>query len=101
MCFAGGCGIDVDLSALGASPIKTLFNEELGAVVQVPVSRLDDVLSSFGEVAELAGHVHQIGSLNSSGTLRVRIGCAGPRRIRRRSTRELVHDQLSHVPTPR
>ena len=76
MCFAGGCGIDVDLSALGASPIKTLFNEELGAVVQVPVSRLDDVLSSFGEVAELAGHVHQIGSLNSSGTLRVRIGDA-------------------------
>ena len=76
MCFAGGCGIDVDLSALGSDSVEVLFNEELGAVVQVSARRLDDVLGWFGEVAELAGHIHEIGSINSRETLRVRMGGA-------------------------
>jgi len=35
MSFAGHCGIDVDVSALGDSFHASLFNEELGAVIQV------------------------------------------------------------------
>src|SRR6185503_9069508 len=42
MAFAGGAGLDIDIAALpraGAAPLAALFNEELGAVVQV---RADD-----------------------------------------------------------
>jgi phosphoribosylformylglycinamidine synthase len=35
MAFAGHCGVEIDLSALGADPVCALFAEELGAVVQV------------------------------------------------------------------
>jgi len=35
MAFAGGVGLDVDLAAVGDDAIAAMFNEELGAVVQV------------------------------------------------------------------
>lgn len=35
MAFAGGAGIDVDLSAVSDDPVTAMFTEELGAVVQV------------------------------------------------------------------
>ncbi|PPI88932.1 phosphoribosylformylglycinamidine synthase [Candidatus Pantoea edessiphila] len=35
MAFAGHCGIDIDIFALGNDVLATLFNEELGAVIQI------------------------------------------------------------------
>lgn len=35
MAFAGNCGVQVDISALGDNDLAVLFNEELGAVIQV------------------------------------------------------------------
>ena len=35
MAFAGHCGVSVDISALGDNDLAVLFNEELGAVIQV------------------------------------------------------------------
>ncbi|CAA0100609.1 Phosphoribosylformylglycinamidine synthase [BD1-7 clade bacterium] len=47
MAFAGHCGLDVDVSALGDDAVAALFNEELGAVVQVPNDNLDAVNTVF------------------------------------------------------
>ncbi len=35
MAFAGRCGLEIDLAALGAEPLAALFAEEIGAVLQV------------------------------------------------------------------
>ena len=43
MAFAGNCGVDVDISALGDNDLAVLFNEELGAVIQVADSELNTV----------------------------------------------------------
>ncbi|QIW15149.1 phosphoribosylformylglycinamidine synthase [Pasteurellaceae bacterium RH1A] len=43
MAFAGNCGVDVDISALGDKDLAVLFNEELGAVIQVADSELNAV----------------------------------------------------------
>jgi phosphoribosylformylglycinamidine synthase len=62
MSFAGHCGLDVDLSALGEDALAVLFNEELGGVVQVRAKDLNAVIAAFGEVG-LAGVVHRIGTV--------------------------------------
>ena len=51
MAFAGRCGLDIELSGLSHDDLAVLFNEELGAVLQVRHSDTDDVLN----VLELAG----------------------------------------------
>ena len=68
MAFAGRTGVDVDISALGDAVIAPLFNEELGALVQVNddhafVSMLAE--HGLGEVS------HRIGTLNDEGRIRV------------------------------
>lgn len=35
MAFAGHCGLDIDVSELGEDVVASLFNEELGAVIQI------------------------------------------------------------------
>ncbi len=56
MAFAGRCGVSVDLGA-GAEPVAALFNEELGAVLQVLASDKALVLATFGEMARAIGTV--------------------------------------------
>jgi len=60
MAFAGCTGIEVDLSDLGADPAATLFNEELGAVLQVPRERREGILGAFKK-AGLQRYAHVIG----------------------------------------
>jgi phosphoribosylformylglycinamidine synthase len=43
MGFAGNCGVSVDLSELNGTAEEILFNEELGAVLQVPADKRDQV----------------------------------------------------------
>lgn len=54
MAFAGHCGIDVDMAALSADAVAVLFNEELGAVLQVKRSDTASVLKSFSDVGVAA-----------------------------------------------
>jgi len=69
MAFAGGCGLDVDLGALGGDPVGALFAEELGAVIQVREAERAAVLTAF-EQAGLASCVHAIGRPEPGVTLR-------------------------------
>ncbi|MGL5991786.1 MAG: phosphoribosylformylglycinamidine synthase [Plesiomonas sp.] len=43
MAFAGHCGVEVDIGALGDDNLSVLFSEELGAVLQVKDSHITDV----------------------------------------------------------
>tara|TARA_R110002153_G_scaffold107109_3_gene246827 strand:- start:84743 stop:88627 length:3885 start_codon:yes stop_codon:yes gene_type:complete len=61
MAFAGHCGIDVNLTALGDA-LPVLFNEELGAVIQVRHCDVEEALSVLRE-DDLLNHCHVIGTL--------------------------------------
>jgi len=61
MAFAGHSGINVTLTGLGDS-LPLLFNEELGAVIQVRHCDVEDVLAVLRE-DDLLHHCHVIGSL--------------------------------------
>ena len=64
MAFAGNCGVDVDISALGDNDLAVLFNEELGAVIQVSereLSAVREVLKAY----DLLGLTYELGSVSS------------------------------------
>ncbi len=63
MAFAGHVGVTVQLDDLGEDPIASLFNEELGVVMQVRHCDTDEVLQSLRD-AGLRKHSHVIGTLN-------------------------------------
>ena len=64
MAFAGHTGINIILDNLGESSIANLFNEELGAVIQVQHEYTDEVLAELKK-AGLAHYSHVIGQLNN------------------------------------
>ncbi|WP_048697559.1 phosphoribosylformylglycinamidine synthase [Erwinia piriflorinigrans] len=60
MAFTGHCGIEADIAALGSDSLAALFNEELGAVIQVAaadVAEVRQVLAANG----LGDCVHLLG----------------------------------------
>ena len=71
MAFAGHTGISVQLDSMGVSPetnaaiICALFNEELGAVIQIKTVHHDDVFNKLSE-AGLAEISATIGSVNGT-----------------------------------
>ncbi len=72
MAFAGHTGVDLVLPP-GHEAFAALFNEELGAVLQVRESDLDDVLLAIREHG-LKACVSRIGTLNATHTFRVTRG---------------------------
>jgi phosphoribosylformylglycinamidine synthase len=64
MAFAGHTGVRIDLSDLGSDPAAALFNEELGAVLQVPRVRRDGIIGALKQ-AGLARHTHIIGTITN------------------------------------
>ncbi|MBF7994273.1 phosphoribosylformylglycinamidine synthase [Rahnella laticis] len=61
MAFAGHCGLTADIAALGNDSLAALFNEELGAVIQVRASdreAVEHTLAQFG----LADCTHYLGT---------------------------------------
>ena len=62
MAFAGHCGLSVQLDEVGDDVSAALFNEELGALLQVRHCDTDAVLETLRE-AGLGRHSHVIGSL--------------------------------------
>jgi phosphoribosylformylglycinamidine synthase len=75
MAFAGHCGLDIQLEKIATecSVIPALFNEELGAVIQVPKDQLTLVME-FAQESGLGDCVHEIAQLNELGTLTIALG---------------------------
>ncbi len=69
MAFAGRCGLDIDLSKCGHDIKAILFNEELGAVIQVKKEHIADVLTRMNRA--LNDHAFLIGSINSQQTIHI------------------------------
>src|SRR5690606_19779065 len=88
MAFAGRTGVSINLDMLTIDPhaadwgdykirpeqvpvqrdeitLRALFNEEAGAVIQVPLAQRDAVMQALRE-AGLSAHSHVIGGLNGS-----------------------------------
>ena len=85
MAFAGGCGLDLDLSPVGDEPIGALFSEELGAIVQVrqkDADRFAEVLHSVG----LREAFHRLGTPREGDRVLLRYG---PKTLLDRSRSEL------------
>ncbi|WP_275075332.1 phosphoribosylformylglycinamidine synthase [Providencia rettgeri] len=61
MAFAGHCGINVDISSFDEDTLAALFNEELGAVIQINGADKEYVEACFAE-AGLANCAHYLGS---------------------------------------
>ncbi len=60
MAFAGNCGAKVALDELGEDNLAALFNEELGAVIQVSDEQYQQVMEAYSE-AGLGDCVKRIG----------------------------------------
>lgn len=69
MAFAGRCGLDIELSALHGGVAAILYNEELGAVLQVRAEHVDLIKARM----KLAGiwHVHEIGMASLHGDINI------------------------------
>ncbi|MCK9530021.1 MAG: phosphoribosylformylglycinamidine synthase, partial [Gammaproteobacteria bacterium] len=63
MAFAARTGVTVQLDGLGEDAAAALFNEELGAVIQVRHQDTDDVLAWLHDFG-MGKHSHVIGELN-------------------------------------
>jgi phosphoribosylformylglycinamidine synthase len=74
MAFAARCGIDIDITALGADPAAALFCEELGVVVQIREADLERVMAHFAGSPTLAGNVHVLGHPQTKRRIVVRHG---------------------------
>ncbi|KAG6827691.1 hypothetical protein H0H92_010729 [Tricholoma furcatifolium] len=68
MCFAGRVGAEISLDSLHSSqdPISTLFNEELGAVLQVRQSQLPELVGLFVAAGFPSTSIHAVGRVNKS-----------------------------------
>jgi phosphoribosylformylglycinamidine synthase len=75
MAFAARTGIDVDGGSLAGELLAALFNEELGAVVQVADASIDTVVAQFA-AAGLGDCIHRVGRPNGTRTLTLRRGDA-------------------------
>ncbi|EKO3813251.1 phosphoribosylformylglycinamidine synthase, partial [Vibrio harveyi] len=73
MAFAGHCGVKADIADLGEDVLAALFNEELGAVLQVKNDDLDAVLSTLAANG-LEACSHVIGSVEASDELVITSG---------------------------
>ncbi|WP_449286638.1 phosphoribosylformylglycinamidine synthase [Marinobacter sp. PE14] len=73
MCFAGRCGVDIKLDGLAEDRsqfARELFNEELGAVIQVRREDTGFVLQQFS-AAGLGDYISVVGSPNDTDNLRL------------------------------
>lgn len=75
MAFAGHCGLDIQLQTIAAqdSVLAALFNEELGAVIQVAEDQLASVMK-YADENGLSDCVHEIARVNDEDTLSIALG---------------------------
>ena len=73
MAFAGRIGLDINLDQICKSSsqvLETLFNEELGIVIQVPTSNIEEVINLVS-AAGLKDHIYRIASPNKSKKIKI------------------------------
>lgn len=71
MAFAGHCGLNITLDGLGEA-LPVLFNEELGAVIQIKAEHQDAVLELLQQF-ELNKHSHLIGDVTAEQTIQINV----------------------------
>jgi phosphoribosylformylglycinamidine synthase len=64
MAFASHVGLKIDISDLGFDPLSSLFNEELGAVIQIRSEDIESVLAALGADGISNGYI--IGTLDET-----------------------------------
>ncbi|MDO8961894.1 MAG: phosphoribosylformylglycinamidine synthase [Methylophilus sp.] len=69
MAFAGHCGIQTNLSTLSGDIVSALFNEELGAVIQVRANDTASVLAQLNQALDRCAH--RIGTVTSSNQISI------------------------------
>jgi phosphoribosylformylglycinamidine synthase len=69
MAFAGRCGLDIDLTNCGNDIKAILFNEELGAVIQVQKEHISNTLKKIHEA--LKHNAFLIGSISQNQTIHI------------------------------
>ncbi|MDX1914665.1 MAG: phosphoribosylformylglycinamidine synthase [Methylophilus sp.] len=72
MAFAGHCGVQVDISGLQGDAVRALYNEELGAVIQVLATDTSSVLAQLNST--LNGCAHNIGKVTTANEIVIRKG---------------------------
>ena len=72
MSFASHIGLDIRLDECKGDDLGILFNEELGALVQVRRADLADIFVQCDEAG--LGNVHEVARLNTSGTVNITHG---------------------------
>jgi phosphoribosylformylglycinamidine synthase len=70
MAFTARTGLDISLNNFNDELLPILFNEDLGAVIQVRKDEIDTVRNTFSD-SELADHIHVIGTLNRDKSLNI------------------------------
>jgi len=70
MAFTARTGLDIDLNHLYDGLLPVLFNEELGAVLQVRKDDIASVRKTFSD-SGLSEHIHVIGTLNHNKSLNI------------------------------
>ncbi|MEO8841597.1 MAG: phosphoribosylformylglycinamidine synthase [Kofleriaceae bacterium] len=90
MAFCSGLGLDLEVTALHTDPFHALFNEELGAVIEVATS---DVAHATALLAANGATVYAIGRATASERIRI---SHGARRVLD-ATRASLRDRWSHV----
>ena len=73
MAFAGGTGVEIDLAALPGGSIGKLFNEELGAVLQIRRNDFEGVRAQFATEG-LSEALFALGGLRSDDRIVIRDG---------------------------
>jgi phosphoribosylformylglycinamidine synthase len=73
MAFAGRCGLDLDIAELDSDDLAVLFNEELGAVVQVRSDAVASVMDRLHS-AGLGKHCHRIGDVTGDQQICIKRG---------------------------
>ncbi|MDX1749261.1 MAG: phosphoribosylformylglycinamidine synthase [Methylophaga sp.] len=71
MAFAGHCGLNINLNGLGEA-LPVLFNEELGAVIQIKAEYQDAVLEVLQQF-DLSKHSHLIGEVSTDQTIQISV----------------------------
>ncbi len=70
MAFAGHCGLDIDITDLQGDAAGVLFNEELGAAIQVRAADADEVCAIF-KLMHNAANIEIIGSVNTGNQINI------------------------------
>jgi phosphoribosylformylglycinamidine synthase len=102
MMFAGRIGISLRFDTLprGGSALEFLFNEELGAVIQVRRADLPEVRKAFSE-SGLEHCLHAIGTLSRDDTLSIAVGGKEILREKRVDLRRAWSETSYHLQTLR